>query len=135
MVERFQLNKNIHPNCCEFAISMSDCVVYHASTLFKDANISAIVIHDDSSEDSEVNVVDAGSERVEAEVDTRENNSVLTVLSMGNTIHYTIPSFPVYSAELLEVKVQWEDEDGSLLVFDAFARNCDLLDHQLLYLQ
>ena len=71
----------------------------------------------------------AGSERVE--VDTRENNSVLTVLSMGNTIHYTIPSFPVYSAELVEVKVQWEDEDGSLLVFDAFARNCDLLDHQL----
>ena len=59
----------------------------------------------------------AGSERVE--VDTRENNSVLTVLSMGNTIHYTIPSFPVYSAELVEVKVQWEDEDGSLLVFDA----------------
>ena len=68
----------------------------------------------------------AGSEHVE--VDTRENNSVLTILSKGNTIHYTIPSFPVYSAE---VKVQWEDEDGSLLVFDAFARNCDLLNHQL----
>ena len=64
----------------------------------------------------------AGSERIETEVDTRENNSVLTVLSMGNTIHYTIPSFPVYSAELVEVKEQWED---------AFARTCDLLDHQL----
>ena len=71
----------------------------------------------------------ASSEHVE--VDTRENNSVLTVLSMGNMIHYTIPSFPVYSAELVEVKVQWEDEDGSILMFDAFARNCDLLDHQL----
>ena len=51
--------------------------------------------------------------------------------SQKNTIHYTIPSFPVYSTELVEVKVQWEDKDGSLLVFDAFARNCDLLDHQL----
>ena len=62
MVERFQLNKNIHPNCCEFATSMSDCVVYHATTLFKDPNISVIVIHDDSSDSSdssEVNVVDA----------------------------------------------------------------------------
>ena len=57
--------------------------------------------------------------------------SVLTVLSKGDTIHYIVLSFPVYSAELVEIKVQWEDEDGSLLVFDAFTRKCDLLDHQL----
>ena len=77
----------------------------------------------------------AGGEPVETretEVeDSLENNSVLTVLSKGDTINYIVPSFPVYSTELVEVKVQWEDEDGSLLVFDAFTRKCDLLDHQL----
>ena len=62
-----------------------------------------------------------GSECVEAEVHTR----------LYYRWDYTIPSFPIYSSELVEVKVQWEDKDGSLLMFDAFARNCDLLNHQL----
>ena len=77
----------------------------------------------------------AGGEPIETREtkveDSLENNSVLTVLSKGDTIHYIVPSFPVYSAELVEIKVQWEDEDRSLLVFDAFTRKCDLLNHQL----
>ena len=56
----------------------------------------------------------AGGEPVETQsVETREteiedsleNNSVLTVLLKGDMIPYIVPSFPVYSAELVEVKV------------------------------
>ena len=46
----------------------------------------------------------AGGEPVETREDSLENNSVLTVLSKGDTIHYIVPSFPVYSAELVEIK-------------------------------
>ena len=37
-----------------------------------------------------------------------EDVAILTMLSKGSEINYTVPSFPVYSAELSEVKVQWE---------------------------
>ena len=81
----------------------------------------------------------AGGEPIETCIETREtevedcleNSSVLTVLLKRDTIYYIVPSFPIYSTVLVEIKVQWEDEDGSLLVFDTFARKCDLLDHQL----
>lgn len=60
----------------------------------------------------------AGGEPVETretEVeDSLENNSVLTVLSKGDTIHYIVPSFPVYSAELVEIKVQWSGDKSTM---------------------
>jgi len=59
----------------------------------------------------------------------------VTVLAKGNTIHYVVPSFPVFNAELVEVKLQWEEyREGlppELHVFDGFARKCENLDHPL----
>jgi len=53
------------------------------------------------------------------------------VLAAGGLMHYVVASFPVYSALLREVKLQWMDEDGEIHVFDGFARYCQLLDRQL----
>ena len=64
------------------------------------------------------------------EVDSSEYTRI-TVLAAGGLIHYVIPSFPVFSAMLREVKFQWEDEYGKIHVFNGFARHCNLLDHQL----
>ena len=55
----------------------------------------------------------------------------LAILSKGSTLHYVVPSFPVYSAELVEIKVESIEPDGSVHVFDAFARKCDDLTHGL----
>jgi len=55
----------------------------------------------------------------------------LTFLSKGSTIRYVVPSFPVYSAELMEMKVESIEPDGNVHVFDAFARKCDNLIHNL----
>ena len=55
----------------------------------------------------------------------------VTILSKGKVIQYRIPSFPVYKAELVEIKIQYEEEDGNVLVFDAFARYCDDINHEL----
>ena len=64
-----------------------------------------------------------------------QNFSVLTILAKGNTFNYIVPSFPVFNADIVEVKFQWEEihEDRSteLHVFDGFARNCQDLDHPL----
>ena len=55
----------------------------------------------------------------------------VTVLTVGDLIQYTVPSFPVFKATLREVKLQWEEEDRIIHVFDAFAHDCDQLDHHL----
>ena len=51
----------------------------------------------------------------------------VTVLTKGNTLHYVVPSSPVFNADLVEVKLQWEEYHEGLLpelhVFDGFARN------------
>ena len=46
----------------------------------------------------------------------------LTIFSKGKVIQCRVLSFPVYKAEL---------EDGNGLVFDAFARCCDDINHDL----
>ena len=56
--------------------------------------------------------------------------TVLTV-DQEDLIQYTVPSFPVFEAMLREVKLQWEEKDRTVHVFDAFARDCDHLDHHL----
>ena len=58
-------------------------------------------------------------------------NVKITVLAKGNTLLYVVPSFPVFEATLREVKLQWEKPGGIIHVFDAFARQCELLDHPL----
>ena len=55
----------------------------------------------------------------------------VVVLATGDVIQYTVPSFPVFKATLREVKLQWDDEKKTVHVFDAFARDCNLLDHYL----
>ncbi len=44
---------------------------------------------------------------------------------------YTIPSFPVFTVTLREVKLQWEDDNGDVHLFDGFMRECELLNHPL----
>ena len=56
-VEPSRVNKQIHPNCCEFSTSISDCVIFHPNTLFTSVSTAAltIIIHDDSAvEDTRV---------------------------------------------------------------------------------
>ena len=51
----------------------------------------------------------------------------VVVLVTRDVIQYTVPSFPVFKATLREVKLQWDDEEKTIHVFDAFARDCNLL--------
>ena len=54
----------------------------------------------------------------------------VTVLSTGAILEYIVPSFPVYKATLREVKLRWEEADGTVHVFDGFAKECELLDER-----
>jgi len=65
-VEDNRLNKSIIPNCCEFSNSRADAIIYHPSSLVKsNVNGLTIVIHSDSSSDSDVDVEDIdGIEKV-----------------------------------------------------------------------
>ena len=44
-------------------------------------------------------------------------SSVLTILAKGSMFNYIVPSFPVFNADIVEVKFQWEQvhEDESTL--------------------
>ncbi len=55
----------------------------------------------------------------------------MTVLQKGRSFQYTIPSFPVFTVMLREVKLQWEDDNGDLHLFDGFMREYELLNHPL----
>jgi len=48
-----------------------------------------------------------------------EDAVLVTVLTTGDLIQYTVPSFPVFKAMLREVKLQWEEESRTISVFDA----------------
>ena len=68
------------------------------------------------------------SDTHDAEHDVSDEDYVqVTVLSTGRVIEYTVPSFPVYKATLWETKLQWEEADGTIHVFDGFARECELI--------
>jgi len=70
-------------------------------------------------------LVDAGTEAPE------EGCTYLAVVEKGKTFTYVVPSFPVYKAELQEIKLQYTDSKGDPQVFDGLARKCDLMDHPL----
>ena len=55
----------------------------------------------------------------------------VVVLATGDVIQYTVPSFPVFKVTLREMKLQWDDEEKTIHVFDAFARDYNLLHHHL----
>ena len=38
-----------------------------------------------------------------------ENFSILTILDKGTTFNYVIPSFPIFNADIIEVKLQLEE--------------------------
>ena len=61
-----------------------------------------------------------------------EEWTFLTVLGKGITFEYVVPSFPVFRANLTEVKLQWANREGELEVFDGFARDCAALVDQTL---
>ena len=46
----------------------------------------------------------------------------ITVLAKGDTFLYTVPSFPVFKATLQQVKLQMEESEGEIKVFNGFAR-------------
>ena len=35
--------------------------------------------------------------------------AILTILAKGNAFKYIIPSFPVFNADIIQVKLQWEE--------------------------
>jgi len=37
-----------------------------------------------------------------------DNFSILTILTKGNTFNYVVLSFPLFNADIVEVKLQWE---------------------------
>ena len=38
----------------------------------------------------------------------------VTILSNGRVLEYVVPSFPIYKATLREMKLQWEEADGTI---------------------
>ena len=52
----------------------------------------------------------------------------VTVLAKGDTFLYTVPSFPVFKATLQQIRLQWEETNGDIKVFDGFTKKCDTLD-------
>jgi len=69
------------------------------------------------------------------ETEEFENFSILTILNKGNTFNYVVPSFPIFNADIVKVKLQWEErcENGNSKdhVFDGFTRYSEDLDHPL----
>ena len=55
----------------------------------------------------------------------------VVMLVTGDVIQYTVSSFPVFKGTLREVKLQWDDEEKAIHVFEAFACDGNLLDHHL----
>jgi len=52
----------------------------------------------------------------------------VTILAKGDMFLYTVPSFPVFKATLQQVKLQWEESNGDIKIFDGFAKKCDTSD-------
>ena len=65
------------------------------------------------------------AESVTSDVEAGDEEwTFLTGLGKGITFEYVVPSFPVFRANLTEVKLQWANCEGELEIFDDFARDC-----------
>ena len=60
-----------------------------------------------------------------------EDFVLIAVLAKRDMIEYMVPSFPVFGANLTEVKLQWDSCVREVMVFDGFAWSCEVLDHLL----
>ncbi len=54
-----------------------------------------------------------------------------TIVDLGATIPYIIPSFPVFTVCLRYLKWQYVDGDGNVLLYDGFIRDCSSLNRTL----
>ena len=61
-------------------------------------------------------------------VQNEPSNGDLYILSMGPKFQYVIPSFDVLAVDIRLTKVQGQNEDGGLKVFDMFIRDDPSLD-------
>lgn len=50
------------------------------------------------------------------------DHELITILKLGDRVHYTVPSFPVFSVQLVEMKFQFTDE-LSTTFFDGYIRD------------
>lgn len=51
------------------------------------------------------------------------HHELVSILKLGRKVHYTVPSFPVFSANLMEIKFQLVD-DGDTTIFDGYIQDC-----------
>ena len=54
----------------------------------------------------------------------------VTFLVTGDELQYVVPSFPVYKPILKEIKLQWEEANETIYMFNGFACLSNLLDHE-----
>ena len=72
-----------------------------------------------------------GESGVEDREPTEDDFVLVTVLRIGRVFNYVVPSFPVFTTTLQEVKLQFEEPNGTVHVFDGFAK-CEILDERSL---
>lgn len=65
----------------------------------------------------------------EPSVSQQQGHLDILVIEKGEKYPYTIPSFPVVTAMLREVRFSFGDPEDE--VFDGYMRECDLLNHDL----
>jgi len=51
-----------------------------------------------------------------------ESDKILSIMDIGMKFTYQIPSFPITSVDLREIKIQVLEENGSILLCDGFIR-------------
>jgi len=54
----------------------------------------------------------------------------ITFLATGDELQYIVPSFPMHKPILKEIKLQWEEANGTIHMYDGFACPSILLDHE-----
>jgi len=77
-------------------------------------------------EGSTLNHHETQSETDEDREPTEEDFVFVTVLGLGNVLNYVVPSFPMFKTTLQEVKLQFQEPDGTVQVFDGFTK-CGIL--------
>ena len=53
-----------------------------------------------------------------------EDHDLVTILSTGSTVNYTVPSFPVFNAVLREIKFQFVSDTDDNTSYDGYIREC-----------
>jgi len=56
---------------------------------------------------------------------------LLVFVATGDELQYLVPNFPMYKPILKEAKLQWEDANGTIHMFEGFAHPSNLLDQTI----